>query len=113
MDVKDRVRKHRAQLQKQRRVRLEVCVAQTLIDQVREMARLKRVPVWSTVEDALEVYLEEYRQLLADGRRLSDERARVLELGGILEYQPEITEYNRQLAVYNERLAQFQGVPSP
>jgi hypothetical protein len=113
MHVNDPVREHRAQLQEQRRVRLEVWVGQTLIDQVRQMARLKSVPVWSAVEDALEAHLEEYRQLLADGRCLSDERARILMLMGIAEYQPQITEYNRQLAVYNERLATFHGVPSP
>ena len=113
MHVKDRVRKHRAHLQEEHCGRLEVWIGVTLIDQVREMARLKGVPVWSVVQDALEAHLVEYRQLCAEGQRLSEERARVVELVGIAEYHSQITEYNRQLTAYNERLATFQGGDSP
>lgn len=113
MKVKDRVRIHRAHLKEQCCGRLEVSISVALIGQLRGMARFKGVPVWSAIQDTLEAHLVEYRQLLADGRRLSDKRARVLELVGIGESHPQITEYNRQLTVYNERLATFQGVPSP
>lgn len=108
MKVKDRVRKHRAHLKEQGCSRLEVSIDITLINQLRGMARFKSVPVWSVVNDALEAHLAEFRQLLADGQRLSEEHARVLKLVGISAYQPQITEYNRQLAAYNERLDRFQ-----
>ena len=113
MNVNDRVRKYRAHLKEQCCGRLEVSISVALIDQLREMAKFKRVPVWSAVQDALKVHLLEYRQLLADGQRLRDERARVLKLVGISAYQPQIIEYNRQLATYNERLSRFQGGDSP
>ena len=113
MKVNDRVRKHRAHLKEQGCSRLEVAIDVTLIRQLREMARFKRVPVRSAVQDALETHLAEFRQLLADGQRLNEERVRVLKLVGISAYQPQITEYNRQLAAYNERLDRFQRGNSP
>jgi len=108
-----RVHKHREKLRGEQCRRLEVSISVALIDQLREMARFKGVPVWSAVQDALKVHLMEYRQLLAEGQRLHDERARVLKLVGISASQPQITEYNRQLATYNERLSRFQGDDSP
>ena len=108
-----RVHKHREKLRREQCRRLEVSISVALIDQLREMARFKGVPVWSAVQDALKVHLMEYRQLLAEGQRLRDERARVLKLVGISAYQPQIIEYNRQLATYNERLSRFQGGDSP
>lgn len=113
MKVKDRVRKHRAHLKEQGCSRLEVAIDLTLIHQLRAMARFKHVPVRSAVQNALEAHLVEYRQLLTDGQRLNEERARVLKLVGISAYQPQITEYNRQLAAYNERLDRFQRGNSP
>jgi len=113
MNVKDRVRKHRAHLKEQCCGRLDVSISAALIEQLREMARLKGVPVCSAVQEALEAHLVEYRQLLAEGQRLNEERARVLKLAGNSEYQSQALEYNRQHAAHNERLSRFQGCPSP
>ena len=108
-----RVHKHREKLRGEQCRRLEVWISVALIDQLREMARFKGVPVWSAVQDALKGHLVEYRQLLAEGQRLSNERARVLKLEGKPEYQSQGLEYNQQLAVHNERLGRFQGATLP
>ncbi len=109
MSAKTRVQKFRESLRRHNCGRLEVWIDATLIDQVREMARFQSVPVWSAVQDALEAHPAEWRKVLAEGQRLSDERARVLKLAGVSGYGPQIMEYNRQLAAYNARLASFQG----
>lgn len=108
-----RVHKHREKLRGEQCRRLEVWIGGGVIDNIRHLAKVTNRSTWDVVQDALKVHLVEYRQVLAEGQRLRDERARVLKLVGISAYQPQIIEYNRQLATYNERLSRFQGGDSP
>ncbi len=55
--TKARVRKHRAKLQGKYCQRLEVWIGITVIENVREVAKRKNVPMWSAVQDALEAYV--------------------------------------------------------
>ena len=55
--TKARVRKHRAKLRGKYCQRLEVWIGLTVIENVREVAKRKNVPMWSAVEEALESYV--------------------------------------------------------
>lgn len=52
-----RVQKHRARLLGQPCRRLEVSIGIIVIENVREIAKRKRVPMWVTVQDALVAYV--------------------------------------------------------
>jgi len=108
MSPKDRVRQHRAQLHEQRRRRLEVCISTPLIEQMSRIARGYRVPLWAAIQKALEVYVEDYRELAAESRRLNDEGTRLRGQADSPEWRRQAEEYNRKLAGYRGRCARFQ-----
>jgi hypothetical protein len=108
MNVKDRVREHRAKLREQQRQRLEVCISIPLLDQVRQTTKK---PLSQVVQDALEWYIEEHRELVAEGGRLNAERERVQSLltqGNSAALKVQVDDYNRQLAAFKERVARFE-----
>jgi hypothetical protein len=103
-----RVQKHREKLIEQHRQRLEVCIDCALIDKMYRIARFKHEPMWSAVQAALEDYVEECDKLIAEQRRLNDERTRILGQADSLGCRRQIEEYNRQLVTFHERLTTFQ-----
>lgn len=108
MSVNARVQKHREKLREQRRCRVEVCIGFGLLDKVRQIATFQHEPMSSAVQDALEAYVEEYHTLLAEQRRLTEERTRILEQEGSPAFRSQVEKYNRQFAAFNERFARFQ-----
>jgi len=76
MSPKDRVRKYRAELHEQQRRRLEVCISTPLIEQMSRIARGYRVPLWAAIQKALEVYVEDYRELAAESRLTQNPKSR-------------------------------------
>lgn len=107
MTVKDRVREHRARLHDKQRQRLEVCVSSPLLGQVRQMTKK---PLSRVFEDALEWYLEEHRDVVAEGGRLNAERERLQSLltqGDSVALKAEVDDYNRQQTAFNTRAARF------
>jgi len=107
MSPKDRIRKHRTKLHEQDRRRLEVCINGPLIERVSQIAKANHEPLWSAVQKALEAYVEEYRELEAERRRLIDESTRLRGQPDSPERRCQAEEYNRKLAGYKERLARF------
>ena len=57
MPNKARVQKHRLKLRGKYCRRLEVWIGVTVIENVREVAKRRKVPMWVAVQDALEVYV--------------------------------------------------------
>jgi len=110
MSPKDRVRKHRTKLHEQQRRRLEAWISTSLIETMSRIARGQHVPLWATVQKALEVYAEEYRELAAEGRRLNEEHALLVGEAASPAWRCQVDEYNRKQGAYTERLARF--VPS-
>ncbi len=55
--TKARVKRHRAKLRDQYCGRLEVWIGLTVIENVREVAKRKNVPMWAAVQEALETYV--------------------------------------------------------
>ncbi len=55
--TKARVKRHRAKLRGKYCQRLEVWIGLTVIENVREVAKRKKVPMWEAVQDALEAYV--------------------------------------------------------
>ncbi len=55
--TKARVEKHRARLQAEYCGRLEIWIGITVIENMREVAKRKKVPMWSAVQEALEAYV--------------------------------------------------------
>ncbi len=55
--TKTRVKRHRAKLRGKYCQRLEVWIGLTVIENVREVAKLKKVPMWMAVQEALETYV--------------------------------------------------------
>ena len=55
--TKVRVEKHRARLRSKYCRRLEVWIGIVVIENVREVAKRKNVPMWMAVEEALEAYV--------------------------------------------------------
>ena len=55
--TKARVQKHRAKLRGQYCRRLEVWIGITVIENVREVAKRKKVRMWVAVQEALEAYV--------------------------------------------------------
>jgi hypothetical protein len=104
----DRVRKHRAKLQGQQRRRLEVWISTPLIETMSRIATGHQVPLWAAVQKALEVYVQEYRELAAESRRLIEECTRLQKQADSPERRRQIEEYNRKLADWRERFARFQ-----
>lgn len=117
MTVKERVREHRNKLKQQDCRRLEVWQGVTLIEQVRQIARGKEESMASAVQEALEAYVaahaaadpqeDEYQALMAEDRRLKDERTRLSAQVDSLQWRHEIQEYNRKLADFNQRVVRF------
>ena len=52
-----RVKRHRARLRGKYCRRLEVWIGIVVIENVREVAKRKNVPMWMAVEEALEAYV--------------------------------------------------------
>ena len=55
--TKTRVKRHRAKLRGKYCQRLEVWIGLTVIENVREVAKRKNVPMWAAVQEALESYV--------------------------------------------------------
>jgi len=108
MSPKDRVRKHRANLEAQHRRRLEVWISTPLIEKMSQIARSNHEPLWSAVEKALEAHVEEHRELVAESRRLNDECTRLRGQPDSPEWRRHAAEYKRDCVVFKERLARFQ-----
>jgi hypothetical protein len=77
MDVNDRVQKYRDRLRDKDHRRLEVWLGAIVIEHARQIARGTGKPMRAVVQDALTAYIEEYRQLEHEHRRLTDERSRL------------------------------------
>lgn len=71
-----------------------------LVETITRIARGYDVPLSSIVQKALEVYVEEYRVLTVESRRLDEERAQI-------HWRDQAEEYNRKLADFNQRLARL------
>jgi hypothetical protein len=112
MTVKDRVREHRAKLQEQQRQRLEVCISIPLLDQVRHTTKK---PLSHVVQDALAWYIEERRELVAEGGRLAVERERLEALVRQGDYpadfKDQVDDYNRQNTAFNTGAGRFSRPP--
>ena len=65
-------------------------------------------PLWAAVQKALEVYVEDYRELEAERRRLIDESTCLRGQPDSPERRRQVAEYNRKLGDFRERLARFQ-----
>ena len=55
--TKDRVQKHRAKLRGQYVGRLEVWIGLTVIQNMRKVAKRRKVQMWVAVQEALEAYV--------------------------------------------------------
>ncbi len=55
--TKARVQKHRSKLRGKYCRRLEVWIGVTVIENVRKIAKRKKVPMWMAVQDALEAFV--------------------------------------------------------
>src|SRR5215472_1245160 len=77
MSPKDRVRKYRDKLLTEQRRRLEVWISTSLIERVSRIAGGHDVPLWAAIQKALEVYVEEFRELAAESRRFREECTRL------------------------------------
>jgi hypothetical protein len=108
MSVNARVQKHREKLRAQHRCRVEVCIGSGLLEKVRQIATFQNEPMWSAVQDALEAYVEEYHTLIAEQRRLNEERTRILEQEGSPGFRSQVEAYNRHFAAFTERFVRSQ-----
>ena len=64
--TKARVQKHRAKLRDQYCRRLEVWIGVTVIENMRKVARRRKVQMWVAVQEALEAYVTSHTA--CDGR---------------------------------------------
>ena len=55
--TKARVKRHRAKLQAEYCGRLEIWIGITVIENMREVANRKKMPMWAAVQEALETYV--------------------------------------------------------
>lgn len=107
MSPKDRVRKYRDKLLTEQRRRLEVWISTSLIERVSRIARGHDVPLWAAIQKALEVYVEEFRELAAESRCFREECTRLRGQADSPEWRRQAEEYNRKRALFNERLAKL------
>ena len=102
MAVKDRARHHRANRQQQNLRRLDVWIRQSTMTETRRIAGAMEPTVWSVVEIALKGYIAEYRAILAEGKRLRQQRDYLLPFQNEPEHQDLIRTHQQQVAAYRK-----------
>jgi hypothetical protein len=78
-----------------------------LVDELGEIAGLKKEAMGAVIKNALEVYVTAHATLIAEQQRLNDERARLTGQADTPGWRRQVEGFNRQIAAYNERWAWY------
>ena len=103
MTPSERVQTYRRRLRSQQRRRLELCLDVTVIQKMTRVVDAFQVPAWRVVENALAAYCEEFDELMAEQRRLHDERPQVAQCGSPVQ----VAAYNQNLKRHTDRVSRF------